>query len=525
MDETSEPASMEETPAEMPTDREPEEVASEDPDVGGQERRPHRHLALSDEDPRRDVHDLLADRNPHAGGEEECDHGDPAVIAEELVDECFHDLPGGERRAESVQIPKPSHQVYMLDRDSSPMNLPGIPMRRPPGMIRRILVATDSLKGTCTAVETAAAIGAAISDRLPGVEIDRCPLGDGGEGTLEVLAAAEGLRIESRSVTGPRRDRPNVDACFGVSPDRGLAVVELAEAAGLNLVAAGDRDPRLTGTGGVGELLDAARARLAQRAGSPPSLLLTVGGSGTVDGGVGALSSLGIGFIASGDLLDAPLVGADLSRVEAITVPTDLRTTWAGIDLRVAVDVRNPLTGPTGAARTFGPQKGADPATIDFLERGLERWVEVVGASIGVDRARAAASRPGAGAAGGIAFALHALFDARIESGFDLVADHLGLDARVRAADLVVTSEGRLDAQSMMGKATGRLLELATRHDTPIAVIPGSVGDLPIETRSRFHWIRSLVDTCGPVMASTDPRGAMEAAVRLQFPDPLDAEG
>ena len=162
---------------------------------------------------------------------------------------------------------------------------------------------------------------------------------------------------------------------------------------------------------------------------------------------------------------------------------------------------------------------------LEFLERGLESWVEVVGRCVGVDRAADAAASPGAGAAGGIAFAFQALFGARLESGFDLVADRIGLEDRVRAADLVVTSEGRLDAQSMMGKATGRLLELAASHGTPVAAIPGSVGDLPRDVRASFRWIRSLVETCGAATATTDPAAAMAAVVRLEFTDPAESAG
>ena len=386
------------------------------------------------------------------------------------------------------------------------------------GRIRRILVATDSLKGTCSAIEAAMAIGDGIAARMPGVEIDRCPLGDGGEGTLDVLAADQALRLESRSVTGPRRDRPVVDARFGISEDRRLAVVELAEAAGLNLLGVEDRDPRWTGTGGVGELLLAARAELEFGADDRPIVLLTVGGSATVDGGIGALSRMGVEFLASDESLPAPLVGDDLAKIERLEVPAQVRSAWAGIDLRVATDVHNPILGPMGAARIFGPQKGADDATVEFLERGLESWVEVIGRCVGMDRAIDSASSPGAGAAGGIAFALRALFGARLESGFDLVADRIGLEDRVRAADLVVTSEGRLDAQSTMGKATGRLLDLAAIHGTPVAAIPGSIGDLPDEVRDRFIWIRSLADTCGASMAMSDPSGAMTTTVRLEFP-------
>lgn len=392
-------------------------------------------------------------------------------------------------------------------------------MQTPSGTIRRILVATDSLKGTCSAIEAAAAISGELTSRMPGVEIDRCPLGDGGEGTLDVLAAGQALHLESRSVIGPRRDRPAVDARFGISEDRRLAVVELAEAAGLGLLAHQDRDPRRTGTGGVGDLLIAARGGLEFGGDDRPILLLAAGGSGTVDGGIGALSRMGVEFFGADGPMRSPLIGEDLPRIRRIEVPAPVRAAWAAIDLRVAVDVHNPLLGPMGAARIFGPQKGADGATVEFLEHGLESWVEVVGHGMNAARASDAASSPGAGAAGGIAFALQSIFGAGIESGFDLVADRIDLEERVRIADLVVTSEGRLDAQSMMGKATGRLLDLAAIHGTPVAAIPGSIGDLPPEVRDRFLWIRSLSETCGESMATSAPSKAMATVIRLAFPD------
>jgi glycerate 2-kinase len=381
-----------------------------------------------------------------------------------------------------------------------------------PRSIQRVLVAPDSLKGTCSAAVAAIAIEQGVLDRLSDVSVDRCPIADGGEGTLDAMVTGLALQVQVRRVSGPRLDRPFVDARFGIASDRRLAVVELAEASGLQLIEPADRDPGKTGTGGTGAMLRASLDLLEASEDHRSQVILAVGGSGTVDGGIGALSMLGVRFRAEGALLAPPLLGADLLRVDAIELPPAIRDAWRRVDLRIAVDVGNPLLGATGAARVFGPQKGADRAGVERLESGMSRWVGLLGREFGEDQVQRAAEADGAGAAGGVGFGLRVVLGAVLESGFDIVATALDLDARVAASDLVITSEGSLDAQSMMGKGPGCLLELGEKHRVPVMIVPGRIGDLADQDQRRFAGIVSLESVCGLQEATSRPSYALRAA-------------
>jgi glycerate kinase len=201
-----------------------------------------------------------------------------------------------------------------------------------------------------------------------------------------------------------------------------------------------------------------------------------------------------------------------------------IRDAWRDVDLRIAVDVANPLLGATGAARIFGPQKGADRAGVDRLESGLTRWAGLLAREFGEDLVQRAAKADGAGAAGGIGFGLRVVLGAVLESGFDVVARSVDLESRVAASDLVITSEGCLDAQSMMGKGPGRLLELGERQGIPVMIVPGRVGDLSDLDRSRFAGIVSLESVCGLEEATSHPSHALRTATE-QLLRPLAEDG
>jgi glycerate kinase len=275
--------------------------------------------------------------------------------------------------------------------------------------------------------------------------------------------------------------------------------VELAECAGLAMVRPPDRDPERTGTAGVGSVLDLALDRLRAECDDqrPMEVFLALGGSGTVDGGIGALRAMGVEIVGPEGHPDRPLLGRDLAAVRDLRVPPAILARWAGVRIRVLADVRNPLSGPTGAARIFGPQKGASPAAVERLEHGLAHWGALLADRFGVDP-----DLSGAGAAGGVGIALAATLGATIEPGFDVVASLLGLDAAIGERDLVITSEGRLDRQSLMGKVIGGVLDRAERHGVPVIAVPGAVeADLPDGIRRRFAAIRSLEETVGPDLA------------------------
>lgn len=306
-----------------------------------------------------------------------------------------------------------------------------------------------------------------------------CPVADGGEGSLDVLAAALRATVYRAEVTGPLG--VSVRARYAVAGD--LGIVELAEASGLGLVPLDRRDPTATTTYGTGELIAAAMER------GCAALIVCVGGSATVDGGAGLAQALGGRFTdRDGRAIEKPLTGADLAKVAGYAPPPTLPR------IRVACDVGNPLLGPDGAAAVYGPQKGATPRQVEQLEAGLRRLAEVAGG--GPDR-------PGAGASGGAGFGLAALCGASLEPGIDLVLDAIGFERRCRDADLVVTGEGRLDAQSRYGKACAGVAQAARRLNVPAAAIAGQVepgagfGDL-------FRQVVSLSDRYGVDQAMND---------------------
>jgi glycerate kinase len=299
----------------------------------------------------------------------------------------------------------------------------------------RVLIAPDKFKGCLSAADVAAAMAEGVRDADPNMEIDLCPVADGGDGTADVLLAARGGRRVACRVTGPLPER-HVDAWF-VQLDDGSALVELAAASGLALLAPGDRDPLRTTTFGTGELVAAAVRAGARR------VLLALGGSGTVDGGIGCVQACGFTILTTDGEPTSPtdpLCGRDLDRV--LMVKHGRGEITNGIEVVAACDVTNPLCGPTGAARVFGPQKGASPAAVDWLDDQLSRLSR---------HHPDEAALPGAGAAGGMGFAVAAYFGGSLRSGFDLVADAVGLPERLRWPPRPACRASRWPARSRPG--------------------------------------------------------------------------
>lgn len=317
-----------------------------------------------------------------------------------------------------------------------------------------VVVCLDKFRGSLTAADAGEALARGIRAGASGREVVVLPVADGGEGTVDAVVTA-GASPVVRRVTGP--DGRPVDATFAVRGD--TAVVEMAQASGLALLA--DRPRPLTaGTRGTGELLRAALDAGCRQ------LVLAVGGSASTDGGAGLLQALGVRLLdASGHEL--PPGGAALRALDRLDL-SGLDARLATCTVTLASDVDNPLLGPTGAAAVFGPQKGAGPDDVRVLETGLGRWAAAVAAATGHDLAAA----PGAGAAGGTGFAALAVLSARLRPGIDVVLDEMDADDRLRTASVVVVGEGRLDQQSLRGKAAVGVAR-RTPLGVPVAAVSG----------------------------------------------------
>lgn len=324
-----------------------------------------------------------------------------------------------------------------------------------------VLIAPNPFKGSLSAPEAAHQMAAGMAEAFPEAQFRLVPLADGGEGTVDCFLASLGGQRVTRRVRGPLGDE--VDAAYALLPD-GSAVVEIAAASGLPLVPPSRRDPMRTTSFGTGQLIRDALDRGARR------FILGLGGSATVDGGIGLAMALGARFVDLG--------GWDLSPDGRGLLQVD-RLDMSGWDTRlrestftVASDVDNPLLGPQGAAAVFGPQKGAGPEQVALLDAGLARWAGAVRAALGVD----VSSRPGAGAAGGVGAAAMALFQATVRPGVELVMEAARFGEYLRQADLVLTGEGRMDSQTAYGKGPLGVARRCRAANVPLVAFAGSVA-------------------------------------------------
>lgn len=363
----------------------------------------------------------------------------------------------------------------------------------------RILVAPQEFKGTLTATQAAQAMARALRAHMPDVELDVAPIADGGGGVLDaVLGATAGSRRVS-TVEGPL-GQP-VEAEWGILPD-GAGVIEMAAASGLVLLDPAELDVRRASTYGTGQLIRAALDAGCAR------LLIGVGGSATNDGGAGAASALGVGFLDRGGR-NLPPGGAalrDLARIDLSKRHPKLDS----VELMIAVDVTNPLCGPMGASRIYGPQKGADESTIEELDAALSQLARVVSSQTG----RRVDDDPGAGAAGGLAYGLSALCNGHLRPGFEVIASFLDLDRRLDRADLVATGEGRLDGQTAFGKGPGSLARLARRLAKRTVIFAGSVAPSFSAASSPFDDVVALTSGArGAAPSRLEAEKSLEEAV------------
>ncbi|MGH2709817.1 MAG: glycerate kinase [Actinomycetota bacterium] len=368
----------------------------------------------------------------------------------------------------------------------------------------RVVVAPDKFKDTLSAEQAARAMAAGWRREDPGAEVDEVPVADGGEGTLDALVSALDGRRERVRVSGPLGDPVEAEYGLAYSPEGLIAVVEMATASGLALVSPERRDPLRASTFGTGQLILAATRR------GPKRVIVCIGGSATTDGGAGMAQAVGIRLLDEEGRDLRPGGGAlrRLARIDAGGLAPELRE----IDLVVATDVDNPLTGPRGAASVFGPQKGAGPEQVAILEEGLRHCAATIHRDLGID----VRDVPGSGAAGGLGGGLIAFLGARSRGGFDIVSEVLDLPRRLEGADVAVTGEGLFDIQTSGGKAPAGVLRLAREAGCNSVVIAGQI-EAGVEPEADL--IYSLTERAGSVEV------AMRDAARLLQEATEDAAG
>jgi len=343
----------------------------------------------------------------------------------------------------------------------------------------RILIAPDKFKGSLNAREVAENIAKGLRDALPDARIDVVPMADGGEGTAEAICEARGgswVKCKAHDPLGRE-----IDARYVRVEDRKLAVMEMSEAAGMRRLSEDERDPVRATTFGVGEMILDAASQGANE------IIIGLGGSATNDGGWGMARAIGFRFFAHAprSKLEGELTGAvsELMRLRRIETPQDLRLP----KIVAAVDVQNPLLGENGATRVFGPQKGARKDGLNVLEEALTRLADVVAQEFDFDYR----DRPGAGAAGGLGFGLMSFCAATIRPGFDVVAEAVGLESKMKEVDVVITGEGSLDRQTLQGKTPAGVARVARKLCKKVLAIAGRYdGDRQV--RELFDEVHEL---------------------------------
>ncbi|MHB0999712.1 MAG: glycerate kinase [Armatimonadota bacterium] len=325
----------------------------------------------------------------------------------------------------------------------------------------RVVIAPDSFKGSMTSIEAADAAACGVLRAVPDAVLDIIPLADGGEGTVDAMVRATGGRFVHLQATGPLGNR--IESFFGILGDGTTAVVEMAAASGLSLVPDDKRNPMLTTSFGTGELI---RAALDSGCGR---LILGIGGSATNDGGIGMAQALG-GRFKDAECNEVGFGGGELARIRNIDLSA-LDQRLRNTDIIVACDVDNPLTGDQGASAVFGPQKGADTDMVKVLDSGLSNLADVIRRDIGIDVEHI----PGAGAAGGMGAASVAFLGGTLKSGIDIVMDATHFADRIEGADLVITGEGRIDAQTIHGKAIRGVMRVAESKRVPVIAFAGGI--------------------------------------------------
>ena len=347
-----------------------------------------------------------------------------------------------------------------------------------------IVVAPNAFKGCLSGTEAADAIISGIRRVPKAYQVAKMPIADGGDGLLDVLSSRLPGKMETLTIRDPLFRSARSD--FFWSPGGRTALIVMAKASGLAMLAEGERDPDKTTSYGTGELLRRALDLGAE------TIYLGIGGSATVDGGMGIAAALGVQFLDQ-DQMELPPIGASLARIRTIDRSrSDPRLEQVRIE--IICDVDNPLLGPNGAALVYGPQKGATPGQARALDAGMANLADILERDTGKE-IRAVS---GAGAAGGVGGAMYGLFDAKIRPGIDVVLDLLDMESHVQGARLVITGEGQIDHQTASGKAPAGIARLAKKHGVPCVALAGSIGTVTNELYDA--GITAVISICcGPV--------------------------
>lgn len=327
----------------------------------------------------------------------------------------------------------------------------------------KIVIAPDSFKESLTALEVAQAVEAGFKRIFPNAEYIKVPMADGGEGSVQSLIDATGGKLSEAEVTAPLGNK--ITAFFGISGDKKTAFIEMAAASGLHLVPSAQRNPLKTTSFGTGELIKTALDAGVRK------ILLGIGGSATNDGGVGMLQALGASF-SDAQGREIGFGGEQLQHIERISLD-GLDPRLNHVEFEVACDVNNPLCGERGASAVFGPQKGATPEMVRILDGALARFAETALTQLNI----AIADQAGAGAAGGMGGGLLLLPKVQLKAGVQIIIEATQLAKQMENADLVITGEGRMDAQSIAGKTPIGVAQTAKRFNLPVVAIVGCLRE------------------------------------------------
>lgn len=359
----------------------------------------------------------------------------------------------------------------------------------------KIVIASDSFKGSCSTLEVADHVAAGFLKVFPQAQIVKIPVADGGEGTVEAMVLGSGGTFHKMQVVGPLGEQ--TEASYGIL-NNGVGVVELAAASGLPMVPDEKKNPLITTSYGTGQLILSAVEAGCKK------ILVGLGGSATNDGGMGIAQAFGVSFKdAEGNELGYG--GGELSKLASIDT-SKLDPRLAEVEIIIASDVSNPLCGPTGASAVYGPQKGATPELVELLDKNLAHYAQVIKEQLGKDIINV----PGAGAAGGASVALMLFAGATIQPGIQVVLDVAEIDKELEDADLVVTGEGRIDGQSVFGKVPVGVAGRAQKFNVPVLAIVGSIGDGAEAVYD--HGVDSIINTQNKPMSLQE---AMENAGAL----------